>query len=435
MNDFIPLIVVIIFIALFYNIFRASYKGGLRNNLLNYFLITTFIIYLIITPIVYFYTNQFMAFQMNVKDYFGIGFLQILLHLFFYNFGYFCLLRSSKNSGKFTDIKKRIAFGNQIEFKILMIFLIIFSSVFINTLSVGINLIDVVLGKFGDPTLGLKGGSYYIQNLADSLIGILIIAYYFKIKPKYFYFMLLLSLPLFLVLGFRYRLILTFFGIVLVYIFDNKLGFKSLIKYLMILGISFYCLILLTQNRTAIYMQKYENITFNISEFDYEIIFSQSRGSMIDFAVYQHFGNGKANIDFGETMFGYIFIKMLPASFFKSGVKPYPPPSFYVIDDAINGTRDNGEAVTSLGGTFIAFYYPGIYFFAFILGCAIAKLQNRIEKTYFSFLGGVLTVLAIFQWVTRGYFPQFIDHLAYILFPLILLNMFSRKEIAKSVIK
>ena len=84
MNDFIPLIVVIIFIALFYNIFRASYKGGLRNNLLNYFLITTFIIYLIITPIVYFYTNQFMAFQMNVKDYFGIGFLQILLHLFFY---------------------------------------------------------------------------------------------------------------------------------------------------------------------------------------------------------------------------------------------------------------------------------------------------------------------------------------------------------------
>jgi hypothetical protein len=124
---------------------------------------------------------------------------------------------------------------------------------------------------------------------------------------------------------------------------------------------------------------------------------------------------------------------MVPSFFFKNETKPYPPPQFPIIDDAINGTRDNGEAVTSLGGSFIAFYYPGIYIMAFLLGYIIAKLQNRFEYNYLSMITGIIINLALFQWISRGYFPQEVDHLAYMLFPILLLKIFIKKKIISSI--
>ena len=428
MFEYTPLFMILIVLALLFNFIKCYYNGGIRNNLLNIFTNITFIIYLFITPTVFYFSQQYMAFQMDVKEYFGIGFLQIFLHLVFYNWGYFGFAKKKAKVMTYTNLNSRKLFGKEIEVKMLIIFSSIYLAVFLNTLSAGINLLDVILGKYGEPTLGLRGGSYYIQNLADSLIGLLVIAFYFKIKPRYFNLMLIFTLPLFLVLGFRYRLILSFFGIFLIYIYDNQVKFKALVKYVAIAAISFYVLLLLTQNRTVIYMQQFDKISYDIADFDFEIIFSQSRGSMIDFAVYQYIDNNDASIDYGTTLIGYIFMKMTPASFFAGGVKPYPPPQLLIIDDAINGTRDNGEAVTSLGGAFIAFYYPGIYLLAFLLGLTIAKLQNRFEKSDLSMVGGIIANLALFQWITRGYFPQEIDHLAYMLFPILLLMYFAKKK-------
>ena len=428
MFDYSIFFIILISFGFIINFILCYYNGGLRNNILNIFTSVTFIIYLFTTPVAYFIKKYYIAFEMDVKDYFGIGFFQILLHLLFYNFGYFLFIRNKNRKIYYTDFKLRFQIGIQIEKTIFILFILAYFAVFINTLSVGINLIDVFVGKFGDPTMGLKGGSYYIQNLADSLIGFIVVAFYFKIKKRYYFLMLFFSMPLFLILGFRYRIILSFFGIIIIYIYDKGLNFKSIIKYLLIFLIALYSLLLLTHNRYAIYMQKYDELSYDMTEFDYNVIFDQARGSLIDFAVYKYLDKNIDKIDYGETMFGYVFVKMLPKTFFKSGVKPYPPPSFYIIDDAINGTRDNGEAVTSLGAAFIAFYYPGIYLFGFILGLTIAKLQNQIEKSYLSFIGSILAVLAIFQWVTRGYFPQFIDHLAYILIPIFLLNLIINKR-------
>lgn len=428
MFEYTPLFMILIVLALLFNFIKSYYNGGVRNNLLNIFTNITFIIYLFITPTVYYFTQQYMAFHMDVKEYFGIGFLQIFLHLVFYNWGYFGFAKKKAKVMTFTNLERRILFGKEIEMKMLIIFSSIYLAVFLNTLAAGINLLDVILGRYGEPTLGLRGGSYYIQNLADSLIGLLVIAFYFKIKPRYINLMLIFTLPLFLVLGFRYRLILSFFGIFLIYIYDNQIKFKSFVKYISIAGIAFYLLLVLTANRRAIFMQDFNQATYDISDFEFDEIYTQSRGSMIDFAVYQHIDNNEASIDYGETLIGYIFIKMMPAALFKGGVKPYPPPSFFIIDDAINGTRDNGEAVTSLGGAFIAFYYPGIYLFAFLLGLTIAKLQNRFEKSDLSMVGSIIASLALFQWITRGYFPQEIDHLAYMLFPILLLMYFAKKK-------
>ena len=437
MFEYTALFISLIVVAFISNFTICYFSGGVRQNLLHIFINCTFIIYLFFTPVIYFFSGYYYAFQMNVKEYFGIGFLQILLHIIFYTFGYLLFIKIQKNKkNKYLfcteDFRKKV--GKEIENKIFVFFSVSYIAVFLNTLSVGINLLDVFLGKFGDPTMGLRGGSYYIQNLADSLIGFIVIAYFFKIKRSYFLIILLCSIPLFLILGFRYRIILSFFGIVLIYLFDYQISVKSVFKYFLIFFIAFYVLLLLTHNRYAIYMQKYDSVTFDISDFDFDIVTSQSRGSMIDFAVYKHIDSGKGKIDYGETMFGYVFIKMFPSFVFSGGVKPYPPPQLPLIDDAINGTRDNGEAVTSLGGTFVAFYYPGIYFFAFILGIIISKLQNQFNKSYLGMISSILITLAIFQWITRGYFPQEIDHLVYMIFPIILLKIFvSKKKIFSQI--
>jgi oligosaccharide repeat unit polymerase len=433
MFEYSLLFIFLIIFTFLTNFILCYANGGLKNNILNIFTNVTFIIYLFITPVAYFIREYYVAFEMNVKDYYGIGLFQILLHLFFYNLAYFFFIRKKKKNNAFSEPKKRFEIGVIIEKKIIILFLISYLAVFVNTLSVGINLIDVFTGKFGDPTMGLRGGSYYIQNLADSLIAFIVIAYYFKIKKRYFLIMLFFSLPLFLILGFRYRIILSFFGIILIYIYDKGLSFRAVIKYIFILLVALYSLLLLTHNRYAIYMQKYEDVTYDMNEFDYDVIFDQARGSLMDFAVYQYIDKNIDKIDYGETMVGYIFIKMVPSFFFKNETKPYPPPQFPIIDDAINGTRDNGEAVTSLGGSFIAFYYPGIYIMAFLLGYIIAKLQNRFEYNYLSMITGIIINLALFQWISRGYFPQEVDHLAYMLFPILLLKIFIKKKIISSI--
>lgn len=426
MTEYSPVLIGLSVFVILGNLYLVRYTGGLRNNILNIFLLATFSFYLLLTPSVYYFTQDWYAVNLNVKDYWGIGLLQIFLHILFYSVGYYIVLKRNPSIKKMTSLEARVTFFKKYENILFFIFIVLFALIFLNTLSVGVNFVDIALGKHGEPTLGLQGGSYYIQNLADSLITILIASYYFRIRYTYTAIMCLIAIPLFLILGFRYRIILTFFGFFMIYIYDNRVSTKAIIKYVICSVIFFYALILLTTNRSNIYMQKFDDFTFDYTEFDYSVVFDQAKGSLIDLAMYKSVDSGHITIDYGQTMLGYIFIKMLPSSVFPAGIKPYPPPQMAAIDNAISVDRSVGEALTALGGSFFAFYYPGIYICAFILGLIIAKVQNRFEKGVLSLLVGIIVSLVAFQWVTRGYFPQSIDHLAYMMFPIFLLSGFMK---------
>jgi hypothetical protein len=234
MTEYTPFFIIIIIIILSVNLFLIVNKGGLKNNIFTLFILATFIFYLILTPAVYYYTESWYAVNKNIKDYWGIGFLQILLHTLFYTFGYFLTLNKHTRPLKLTSVSNRINFFKGYDEVVFIIFILLFSLIFINTLSVGINFIDILVGKHSEPTLGLPGGTYYIQNFADSLITIIILSYYFKLKKTYYYIIFTISMILFLILGFRYRILLTFFGLFIIFLFDNGLSLKSVIKYLII---------------------------------------------------------------------------------------------------------------------------------------------------------------------------------------------------------
>jgi len=426
-----PLIILLIILVLILNIYLFSKAKRLSIHILSLFFLVVSSYYLLLTPSVYYFTEEWYAVNTNVKNYWDLGMLMLLVHFTFYTIGYFLFNNTRHLEYDFSSLEARSSIGYLIEKKIFFIFLILYCIIFLNTLSDGINLIDIFLGEHGGPTLGLKGGSYYLQNFADSLIALLILGFFFKIRRQYMLIMFLLAIPLFLILGFRYRIILTIFGFAIVYFYDNPIRPIVFVKSVLALLVFLYAMLLLTHNRAAIFMQEFDKISYDYKEFPYNALLHQAKGSLMDFAMYRAVDKNIVEIDYGETMIVYPIIKAIPSSFFKGGVKPYPSPQLKAIDTSISAGREVGEAVTSIGASFFAFYYPGVAIFAFATGAIIRKLQKNIGKSTYSFMTSISIVLSLFMWMTRGYMPGFIDHLAYMLIPIIILRVISLRRVYK----
>ena len=189
-----------------------------------------------------------MAINTNVKDYFEFGFLIILIHLTIFNFAYIITPSNTKY------IKANIIINEkESNDKVYKIFLILYTLIFINTLYGGVNILLILYGKSDTTTLGFAGGSYYIQNLADSLITLLVLTYALKMPNLKKYSLFFLGFTLFIILGFRYRILLTIFAIVL-YNFSKKgIKLKKFFQYLTFILVFLYSLLFLTFNRIQLY--------------------------------------------------------------------------------------------------------------------------------------------------------------------------------------
>jgi len=398
----------------------AVFASGIKKHVFYLFITGIQIVYLFNTPVYRNVIENYYAINEDVKEYFPYGFLMILMHVVIFNICYFMTPVSRKYF-----IIKNITDTDNIRGAIFKLYIILYIIIFINTLIGGINLIDVVLGKSTTSTLGFAGASYYIQNLADSLITLIVAANMFKVKKRNRIIMNVTGFILFIILGFRYRILLTVFAIVLYNIHSKGIKAKLFFRYLTFVIIFFYAILFLTYNRIKFYTGAYDQIVYDIGQFDYDIFFEQAKGSLTDFAIYKALDKNVIESDHGRTMFLYIFIKMTPASFFPNHTKPYPPPQMIAVDKSINAGRDIGEATTMLGSFYYAFSIYGIAFISIILGLVTKRLSIPYAPPLI-FLLNVMIMMAIFQFYTRGYFPQFIDHLAYMLFPLLFLRKYSR---------
>ena len=173
-------------------------------------------------------------------------------------------------------------------------------------------------------------------------------------------------------------------------------------------------------------MQEWDKFSFDASELPYDALVEQAKGSRIDFALYKAISEGKIKHDLGKTTFIYPFIKLTPSFIFRDGKKPYPPPQIRDIHVALNSGSQIGEAITSIGSSFCI---SGVVIFSLLLGLVVGKLQNRYGKTMFSGLFSIAIGLGLFMWLTRGYTPGFIDHLGFMLIPVLILNFLYNKRL------
>jgi len=169
-------------------------------------------------------------------------------------------------------------------------------------------------------------------------------------------------------------------------------------------------------------MQQWDKMNYDYTEFPYNAFIEQAKGSRIDFALYQAVSDGRIDHDLGLTTFIYPFIKVTPSFVFEGGKKPYPPPQIRDIHVALSSSMDIGEAVTSIGSAYYSFGVGGVMVFGLVFGLVVGRLQNRAGKTPFSALFSIAVSLALFMWMTRGYMPGFVDHLAYLLIPIFILK-------------
>ncbi len=394
-------------------------KDGLRKNILAIFFLLIYGSY-VVWPLILiheFSLNHMLDIQ--VDDYIVRAFLLDSLFLICFAFGYFLFLRKNKNMQSDT---KEIS-----PYVVIFLYWIFFSLVFLNNFFADIDLLGKWLGNSNQMTYGIKGLSYWLQNLLDSLIVVTLLAYAININRAHLFMMLMGCVFFIIPFGFRYRLIFLLLGFLILFLCKSQFQWKKIIPMGFLLMTITMGALFLGANRTVIVGQEKKDLTFQL--INVKKLVMQTRGSYVDLAIYQGIDSGVIKHDHGKSFTHDLFVRIMPASFFSKGIKPYPPQLMRDVDQLINmnyfddckGCR-TGEAQTIMGGLYYSFGSLGICIVAILLGFLLRfYADDKTNKIKFMF--GLALLFALFTYITRGYFPQFVDNLFYLVLPILVISL------------
>lgn len=425
------------FLILFFNIFVYCFSflilqnlGGLKKNLPFAFSLFIFVIYYFITPTYFYFAGRktiwgdeevYNNVGVDISDYYGTVLFYYGIANLFFALGYLIPKSNNLVVKKAKYLSKVVLINGGAT--AVSIFTILFLLILANFAVSGFSLVGLLKGDDSQAIGGLPGFSNFIKNFADSLIIILVIAFHFDVNRIKFIVMTFLSFVLFGLLYFRYRIILTLLGFAFSSIYKTKRKKINFMKFALF-GVFFsYFILFFTFNRNTLLKADWNEISFSPSDFEYDIIFEQTRGMLDDINVIKYYEqiNPDEKYDYGSTYL-YIFVRILPRSIvgddFKNNL--YPPFSFKVIERAYNLPSNwngiSGEAPLHLAYNYIAGGLWGLFIISFLTGICMRLFQNRYPplNDYYIFIN-IGVALALFQWYTRGYFPGFVDHLTFII--------------------
>lgn len=433
LNEKVGLLACTLVILLFFGIWLGYKRGGWGRHLPYIWSLIIYSVYVLISPF-YFYTqNKTSIIGTDISNYYGIGFFFNNLAVLFFIIGYWIRERYKGdmwNAPPYREIKNP-------HFVINILFYILYGIVLMNLALGGYNIQNVFLGNevLG---MGASGATYYLQNFTDSLICIIILAYLYDVPWKTLMIWIVASFFLFTLLGFRYRIMLSLFGILFVYLYKSKIDFKKVVIGFFLTLIFFYGVMFSTENRRALIVREYDDMVYSPFDFKYENFFMQTRGALPDMAIYKLYDNPNqdAKYDYGLTMFGYVFIRMIPRFIYPEKDRFYPPPQLATTIQAYDASwgAKSGEATLSVAAFYIAFGWLGIIFGHFFWGLLLRKFGDKVRLSdKLQIATYIVIALATFQWISRGYFPQIIDQAIYMLVPIWILRYISKKQSTSEV--
>lgn len=401
-------------------------NGGIKNNIA--YSVVTFLlfVYTFLTPFYYYSIDYVGIYGLDIRSYYGKGFLLFSLNIISFFIGY-NIINKKKVSEKFVSNDKN---SSKTEFRI--IFYVFFFIVLMNLVLGGINLINVFLFFGGSDETSLfvidevLGYSNYLGNFSDSLIIMLPVLFYVGVKKKELLIYLIPSLILFILMGYRYRVILTFLGLGIITIIKSRKRIFKL-NYLIGFFVFFYSLMFITQNRYSLSHNSLESVKpveFNSIG---EELAKQTRGGIVDITVLKNFEENGPPYDYGKTMFLSTLIRGLPSAMFPNKTKPEP---FWYesMKDLWKGAKHTpfGEAVTGIGFNFVSFGYLGVSVFAFLFGIFLKVVEFKRNSNVGYLIFYLAVVFTSFQYISRGYFPQAVDHFMFFMMPLFLLLIINK---------
>lgn len=385
-------------------------NGGVLKNIYFSFSILVYIVYYLYSGFFSWEQRNFIIIGNTIEDIFENG-------LAFYCLGIFCFIigYTTHTGGRAQPFyKKKKYFDQQLLIRLTLLFLVI----------------SYLIRFVGS---GLSGSlDTYIYSTQDFLITLSIGLYLRKVRTAYFLLIITAVFILFSSNFFRYRIILTVTGLGIIYLYRHPEFFRNILKYTLIGVMAAYAFLFITLNRKILADLKFNEIQYNVfddSGNSQSIVLDQGSNIHADFTVFKYYrDHPEARHDYGETMFIYPFIRALPGFLFADG-KPYPP-SLQVIVNAYGGdytAEHSGKAVTNVGEFYIAFGITGIIIGMFFFGRILKILQNKwVWDNSYNALIQLAILVSLFQYITRGYFPQYVNHIIFLAIPVYLLRKYSK---------
>jgi len=240
----------------------------------------------------------------------------------------------------------------------------------------------------------------------------------------------------YLILGFRYRIIILLVGVLYHFFIVNKLSPKSILKWGIYIALTFYIINFISTNRGAFREMDFQNIEFS-SDSPYELspyqfVMHQTSNHKTDMIVHQYMEqNNQVEYDFGESMFYHILVRIIPATFFEGDVKPSIPQQEIIRNSS--GTTEGysaGSAVTNVLEYYIAGGITGIIIMMSFMGSVLGYISKRTDLNRpRDRVIVMIAIMVLFQEITRGYWPQNFTLLCFLYLTFFL---FYKKKYARS---
>ena len=263
----------------------------------------------------------------------------------------------------------------------------------------------------------------YILFFADSLIIAFAILYYEKKSFPLLNVIVGVTIIYFLILGFRYRIILLLLAGFYNMLWNNKINIFNILKVLLFIVFSSYIINFISLNRDDFSRADFDNITYS-TESPYELspygfLMQQTENYSTDFNVLKYFEESSVNHDLGFSMFGHIVIRITPSFVYTNNTKPIIPQQEIIKNcfTTIAG-YESGSAVTNIFQYYIAYGIYGVVFFMGLIGYILARMSKRLDISVpRNRIIIIITAMILFQEITRGFLPQVFTLFIYLYLP------------------
>lgn len=259
--------------------------------------------------------------------------------------------------------------------------------------------------------------SNFLENLTNSLItcSVALVAYYHR--RWWVWAILLLLWWYFFLAGWRFRIFVSALGVALVYLYMQPAQFyKRLAVVVLALGLM---LSFITLNRMAVAKRMFDVVEWNPLRFNIELLCNEMGNSRTFKAMLHYRKTHEVPLDGGMSMIGYIFVKFLPASLYPNGEKPLAPLLKQVKVWIPAGAVDYNPnpAISNVDEVYFSFGLPGCIIFMWLLGFFIAWVEHMRAVQGLKIYLYAVFVGFLYQWITRGYLPQQVQLLFFMLIP------------------
>lgn len=407
-----------------------------RRKSLHLFTITLYFIMILVVPFIGYTTKDHTRFGNYYGHLFEEGVTIYLLSFLAYYIGYkFFIIHRQEISYRGYNL---VLSQNRVDKIYFVIAIVIVFLTSLGLYQTGINLntiLDVESNSFNRYEAEGSAIANYLTFFGDSLIIWLLIGNILKVNSKKYIVLIAASFFLFLILGFRFRIILTIIGLSFIYFWSNSISFKSILKAGATFLIVYYLLYFISYNRYSFYEFKFQEVEFSYEKFkekDVEKGSSLFYGSFsnfgTDFSVLKTFVEGPGKHDYGYSMFISTINRMIPSFMFEGGIKPKIPQQ-EIIRNSFHSTEGYyaGAAVTNIFEYYIAYGVLGCILLMFIIGQTVKHVESYGIKSFKGKLLNLIFILTMFQVITRGFTPQSVNHFVFLAIPYCIINLIFRK--------